>query len=77
MATQAKSLNENWEKITNGKCIIQVQEGEILIYIGTNEPSNSDSVNSYIIGDFFIYTGQEDVYAKARGKAKIVYDTGF
>lgn len=77
MATQAKQLDNNWTKLADGVCVFQVQEGEVLTYIGQEEPTNEDSVNSYIIGDFFRYTGQQSVYVKARGQAKIVYDTDF
>ena len=77
MATQAKYLSNSWEQLSSGNCIFQVQEGEVLTFIGSEEPTNDDSINSYIIGNFFSYTGNENVYVKARGKAKIVYDSNF
>ena len=76
--TVSKFLDEqNWVLLKSGMCVFQVQQGEVLAFIGDNEPTNEDSVSAYIIGDFFKYTGNQNVYVKARGRAKIVYDDSY
>ena len=75
MATQAKEVGTEWEKLSEGTmCVLQVQEGEILVYVGTDQPDSDDTVSSYIIDGVFTYTGNENVYVKGRGVSKIVYD---
>jgi len=69
--------SDNWELLKAGACVFQVQQGEVLVFIGDNDPAYDDSVDSYIVGDFFKYTGTQKVYVKARGKAKIVYDNSY
>jgi len=76
--TVSKNLTGNtWELLKSGACVFQVQQGEVLVFIGNTEPTYEDSVASYIVGDFFRYTGNQKVYVKARGQAKIVYDDSF
>ncbi len=76
--TVSKSLiSDTWELLKAGACVFQVQQGEVLVFIGDNAPVYGNSVDSYIVGDFFKYTGIQKVYVKARGKAKIVYDDSY
>ena len=68
MATSALKITNEWQKVSDGENVVLQNRGNNTIEVGTSKDDTAPSVGFVLEkGDFFSYSGGENVFVKGEG----------